>query len=181
MLAIIGGTGIYQIDPLEISGTVDFATPFGMPSSPVVRGKMGSHDYPFPCQARGTSSAPDHEVNYRANIFALKSLGATQILGISAVGSLDGAIPGRPGNARAILRLDARPPRPDIFFADGVAVHVRQAGQWRRPVLLLTKTARGFSLLSQAKLSVKVCAILPQRRLRSLPVRRCRAPRQCAI
>lgn len=127
MLAIIGGTGIYQLDQLEISDTVGVATPFGAPSSPVVRGKMGHHDILFLARHGERHQYLPHEVNYRANIFALKSLGATQILGISAVGSLDESI--APGDlAMPDQYFDwTRGRRAQTFFGEGVAVHVSTA------------------------------------------------------
>ena len=127
MLAIIGGTGIYQLDQLEMTDSVEVSTPFGAPSAAVVRGKMGNHDVLFLSRhGEGHQHLP-HEVNYRANIFALKSLGATQILGISAVGSLAEAI--APGDlAMPDQYFDwTRGRRAQTFFGDGVAVHVSTA------------------------------------------------------
>ncbi|MFC0133128.1 S-methyl-5'-thioadenosine phosphorylase [Massilia eurypsychrophila] len=127
MLAIIGGTGIYQLDGLEMTDTVEVATPFGAPSAGIVRGKMGNHDILFLARHGQRHQYLPHEVNYRANIFALKSLGATQILGISAVGSLDESI--APGDlAMPDQYVDwTRGRRAQTFFGDGVAVHVSTA------------------------------------------------------
>lgn len=127
MLAIIGGTGIYNIAQLEVTDSVDVATPFGAPSSPIMRGKLGKHEILFLARHGERHQHLPHEVNYRANIFALKSLGATQILGVSAVGSLAESI--APGDlAMPDQYFDwTRGRRAQTFFGNGVAVHVSTA------------------------------------------------------
>jgi 5'-methylthioadenosine phosphorylase len=127
MLAIIGGTGIYQMDQLDVIETRDVATPFGAPSSPIVRGKLGKHDILFLSRHGAGHQHLPHEVNYRANIFALKAMGATQIIGISAVGSLDEAI--APGELAVPAQYFdwTRGRRQQTFFGNGIAVHVSTA------------------------------------------------------
>lgn len=127
MLAIIGGTGLYQLAQLDVYDTVDVATPFGTPSSSIVRGKLGKHDILFLSRHGERHQHLPHEVNYRANIFALKELGATQILGVSAVGSLDESI--APGDlAMPSQYFDwTRGRRAQTFFGEGIAVHVSTA------------------------------------------------------
>jgi 5'-methylthioadenosine phosphorylase len=88
VLGIIGGTGIYQLDGLEVVIEHDIDTPFGSPSAPILEGKMGKRTLFFlPRHGRHHELLPS-EVNYRANIWALKTLGVTQVIGLSAVGSL---------------------------------------------------------------------------------------------
>ena len=127
MLAVIGGTGLAQMDQLEVMDTLEVSTPFGAPSSQVVRGRMANYDMLFLSRHGAGHRHLPHEVNYRANIFALKALGATQIIGISAVGSLDEAIaPGQlavPGQYFDWTRGRREP----TFFGGGVAVHVSTA------------------------------------------------------
>ncbi|MGE3714765.1 MAG: S-methyl-5'-thioadenosine phosphorylase [Alphaproteobacteria bacterium] len=127
MLAIIGGTGIYNIEGLTVLEEVDVKTPFGTPSAPIVKARYGKHDILFlPRHGRNHQFLP-HEVNYRANIYALKSLGARQVLGFSAVGSLREEI--KPGDfAIPAQYFDwVKQPRERTFFGDGLAAHVSTA------------------------------------------------------
>lgn len=127
MLAIIGGTGVYQLDGLEDLESLAVTTPFGPPSSPMLRGRFGRHPVLFLARHGEQHRLLPHEVNYRANIYALKSLGATQIVGISAVGSLREEI--APGDlALPSQYFDwTRGRRASTFFGDGVAAHVSTA------------------------------------------------------
>lgn len=130
MLAIVGGTGLYELAGLEIESRIAADTPFGAPSGEVVRGRL--HGVPLLFLARhgaGHRLLP-HEVNYRANIFALKRAGATMLLGLSAVGSLSIDVP--PGAlAMPEQYFDwTRGVRERSFFGAGVAAHVSTA----RPV-----------------------------------------------
>ena len=130
MLAIIGGTGLYDLNGLDIDERLVGQTPFGEPSGEILRGRL--HGKPLLFLARhgtGHRLLP-HEVNYRANIFALKRAGATQLLGFSAVGSL--ALEVAPGTlAMPEQYIDwTRGPRERTFFGGGVAAHVSTA----RPV-----------------------------------------------
>jgi 5'-methylthioadenosine phosphorylase len=127
MLAIIGGTGLYDLAGMTVDETLDAATPFGVPSGAVLRGRL--HGVPLLFLARhgqGHRLLP-HEINYRANVFALKRAGATQILGFSAVGSLARRI--EPGHfAIPEQYFDwTRGTRERSFFGGGVAAHVSTA------------------------------------------------------
>lgn len=137
MLAIIGGTGVYQLDGLEVVDNIDVQTPFGAPSAQVLRGRMGNQDILFLARHGAQHNHLPHEINYRANIFALKSLGATQIIGISAVGSLREQI--APGDLAVPEQYFdwTRGRRAASFFGDGIAAHVstanpvsRQLARW---------------------------------------------------
>lgn len=87
-LAVIGGSGIYKLDAIKQTGSHDVETPFGKPSSPVLEMEVEGANFLFlPRHGIGHHISPS-EVNYRANIFALKALGADTIVSISAVGSL---------------------------------------------------------------------------------------------
>ena len=88
MLAVIGGTGMYELAGMRVEQQLDEATPFGAPSGRIVKGRLGGHELLFLARHGAGHRLLPHEVNYRANIFALKRAGATQILGFSAVGSL---------------------------------------------------------------------------------------------
>ena len=95
-LAIIGGTGIDQLDGLEITGTCEVETPYGDPSRPVQQGSLGQVRLLF-LQRHGSPRAiPPHLINYRANLWALRELGATDVVAINAVGGIgEGMRPGR--------------------------------------------------------------------------------------
>ena len=87
-LAVIGGSGIYKLDAIKQIGTKEIDTPFGKPSAPVMEMEVEGATFLFlPRHGMGHHISPS-EVNYCANIFALKALGADTIVSISAVGSL---------------------------------------------------------------------------------------------
>jgi len=127
MLAIIGGSGLYALDELEIVKEHDIDTPFGKPSAPVIEGKThGSSVLFLPRHGRNHEFLPS-EVNYRANIFALKKLGANTVLSISASGSLQEEI--APGDmALASQYFDhTRGFRKNTFFGEGITAHISTA------------------------------------------------------
>ena len=127
MLAIIGGTGIYQFDGLEVINQHQVSTPFGAPSAEIIEGKFGDLTlYFLPRHGQQHQLLP-HEVNYRANIWALKSLGVTQIIGLSATGSLQQEI--APGDLSLPSQyIDyIKGQREKSFFGRGIAAHVSTA------------------------------------------------------
>lgn len=127
MLAILGGTGIYALDEVKVLEEIEVATPFGEPSGKVVKGHWGIHELFFLARHGSGHRLLPHEINYRANIFALKSLGVTQILGISAIGSLSESM--APGD---FVMPDQyfdwiKGKRQHTFFGEGIAAHVSMA------------------------------------------------------
>jgi len=87
-IGIIGGSGLYQIDGIKNIKKVHVETPFGDPSDAFILGEFAGREVVFlPRHAGGHRLLPT-EVPYRANIFAMKKLGVTHILSVSAVGSL---------------------------------------------------------------------------------------------
>jgi len=87
-LGVIGGSGLYELEGLTGVEEVAVDTAFGAPSDAVIRGMLGDTTLLFlPRHGRG-HRIPPHRINYRANILALKQLGADQVLSVSAVGSL---------------------------------------------------------------------------------------------
>lgn len=130
MLAIIGGTGLYELAGLEVETRLSGNTPFGSPSGEILRGRLHGQSVLFLARHGQGHRLLPHEVNYRANVFALKRAGATMLLGFSAVGSLAMDIP--PGSlAMPEQYVDwTRGPRERTFFGGGVAAHVSTA----RPV-----------------------------------------------
>lgn len=87
-LAIIGGTGIDELEGLEVVSDHRVQTPFGEPSRPIQEGRLGNTTLYF-LQRHGSPGAiPPHRINYRANIWALKSLGVDGIVAINSVGGI---------------------------------------------------------------------------------------------
>jgi len=127
MLAIIGGTGIYQFDGLEVIKQHQISTPFGAPSADIIEGKFGHLTLYFLPRHGLQHQLLPHEVNYRANIWALKSLGVTQIIGLSATGSLQQEI--APGDLSLPSQyIDyIKGQREKSFFGRGIAAHVSTA------------------------------------------------------
>jgi len=127
MLAIIGGTGLYDIEGLETVREVEIDTSFGKPSAPVKTMRLGEREILFmPRHGKGHAYLP-HEINYRANIFALKKAGARMLVGFSAVGSLRQEI--APGDFSVPSQyLDLTKGKRDYtFFGNGIAAHVSTA------------------------------------------------------
>lgn len=127
MLAIIGGTGLYELDGLDIHERLGGDTPFGTPSGEVLRGTLHGQTVLFLARHGAGHRLLPHEVNYRANVYALKRAGATMMLGFSAVGSL--AMEVAPGDlAMPEQYIDwTRGARERTFFGGGVAAHVSTA------------------------------------------------------
>ena len=140
MLAIVGGTGLYELPGLSVEHTDARPTPFGEPSGAVVRGTLNGRALLFLARHGGGHRLLPHEVNYRANVYALKRAGATMLLGFSAVGSLDEAV--APGHlALPEQYLDwTRGPRQRTFFGGGVAAHVSTAEPVSRAMVDWTHT-----------------------------------------
>lgn len=127
MLAIIGGTGLYELEGLDIHERLGGDTPFGTPSGEVFRGTLHGQTVLFLARHGAGHRLLPHEVNYRANVYALKRAGATMMLGFSAVGSL--AMQVAPGDlAMPEQYIDwTRGARERTFFGGGVAAHVSTA------------------------------------------------------
>lgn len=87
-LAIIGGTGLDQLDGLNIEEQITLSTPYGAPSAPVVRGVYAGKSVYFLARHGQQHQFPPHRVNYCANIHALKQLDVEQIIAVNAVGGI---------------------------------------------------------------------------------------------
>jgi 5'-methylthioadenosine phosphorylase len=122
-IAVIGGSGLYEIDGVKVLEEAEVATPFGSPSDRISIAEISGFRVAFlPRHGRGHRFLPS-EVPSRANLWALKSLGVTQVISISAVGSLAEACP--PGTFVLPDQLiDRTFRRPNSFFGDGVVGHV---------------------------------------------------------
>ena len=88
MLAIIGGSGLAQFPELEIESQQQISTPYGEPSEQVTRARLGQQSLLFLPRHGAGHRLPPHQINYRANIWALKQMGATQVVAINAVGGI---------------------------------------------------------------------------------------------
>lgn len=95
-LAIIGGTGLYQLDGLQIEAREPAGeTPYGVPSAPVVVGHLGAARVLFMARHGEQHTLAPHEVNYRANLWRLHELGARTVLGVNSVGGIRRDLPPR--------------------------------------------------------------------------------------
>jgi 5'-methylthioadenosine phosphorylase len=123
-LGVIGGSGLYELEGLTQVEEVRVSTAFGEPSDAIIRGKLGEVTLLFlPRHGRG-HRIPPHRINYRANVMALKQLGADQLLSVSAVGSLREDI--HPGELVLVDQfIDRTRQRASTFFDEhGVVAHV---------------------------------------------------------
>jgi 5'-methylthioadenosine phosphorylase len=125
-IGVIGGSGLYQMPELAGVREVAIKTPFGKTSDPLIRGRLGGVDLIFlPRHGKGHRWLPT-EINFRANIFALKQLGVERIISVSAVGSLREEI--APGHLVVPDQfIDRTTQRPSTFFGRGVVAHVSLA------------------------------------------------------
>ncbi len=87
-LAVIGGTGLYQLDRLEVMQLQSVETPYGQPSSPLAFGRLGDVQIVFLARHGENHQLAPHRINYRANLWALHHMGAQQVLGINSVGGI---------------------------------------------------------------------------------------------
>jgi 5'-methylthioadenosine phosphorylase len=126
VIGIIGGSGIYDIDGLEGPQWIAVETPFGAPSDELLVGHLGGQKVVFlPRHGRGHKYTPS-ELNYRANIYALKVAGVTDIISLSACGSFRENLP--PGTFVIIDQfIDRTFARPKTFFCEGLVAHVSLA------------------------------------------------------
>jgi len=123
ILGIIGGSGLYEMEGLRNVRRVTVRTPFGEPSDALTVGELQGRTLAFlPRHGRGHRLSPS-QINYRANVYAMKKIGADAILSISAVGSMKERI--RPGDIVVVDQFyDHTRIRPNTFFEGGIAGHI---------------------------------------------------------
>jgi 5'-methylthioadenosine phosphorylase len=122
-LAVIGGSGLYKMAALQGAKRVKLRTPFGDPSDAIVTGELAGVPVGFLPRHGVGHRIPPAEINFRANLWALKSLGAEFVIAISAVGSLREEI--RPGDLVVPDQfLDRTRGRKSTFFETGLVAHV---------------------------------------------------------
>lgn len=127
IIGVIGGSGLYEMEELENIKEVTVETPFGAPSDAYITGELNGVKMVFlPRHGRGHRYTPS-EVNYRANIYGMKKLGVSQIISVSAVGSMKEEIV--PGHIvipdQFFDRTQGK--RASTFFGDGIVGHVQFA------------------------------------------------------
>ena len=125
-LAIIGGSGLYDVEEFKDRELIDLDTPWGKPSDQILKTNYNSKEvYFLPRHGKGHFISPSN-INFRANIDALKQLGVTDIVSISAVGSLKENLP--PGKFVIIDQfIDRTFARYKTFFDDEIVAHVSMA------------------------------------------------------
>ena len=126
VLGIVGGTGLYQLDGLTEQRWERVSSPFGAPSDELLFGRLGEVPIVFlPRHGRG-HRIPPHEINFRANIDALKRAGVTRVISVSAVGSLrEDLLPGTFVFVDQFVDRTLRGPK--TFFGSGLVAHVSMA------------------------------------------------------
>ena len=145
IVGVIGGSGLYQMEGLKKIREVEIKTPFGRPSEKFVRGILEGTEFVFlPRHGKGHRWLPT-EVNFRANLFAMKKLGVDRIISVSAVGSLREEI--APGDIVIPDQfIDRTTLRPSTFFGKGIVAHVSLADPFCRDLaekLVTAATSEG--------------------------------------
>jgi 5'-methylthioadenosine phosphorylase len=160
-VGIIGGSGLYGMEGLEEVRELRVETPFGEPSDPLRVGLLeGRHVAFLARHGRGHRLLPT-EINYRANIYAMKALGVERILSVSAVGSLREDV-----HPRELLLpdqfLDRTRHRAETFFGRGLVAHVSMADPVCPELLGLVHVAAGRSGLEVHRGGTYLCMEGPQ-------------------
>jgi len=125
-IGVIGGSGLADGFALDDAQEIEVSSPFGAPSGPVTTGSLGGVRFTFLARHGAGHSIPPGEVNYRANIDVLKRCGVTDVLALSAVGSLREEL--APGTFVAVDQfIDRTAGRPTSFFGPGLVGHVSLA------------------------------------------------------
>ena len=123
-IGIIGGSGLYQMEELRDATEHKIDTPFGSPSDTLIGGKLsGRQVYFLPRHGRGHRILP-HEINYRANIYALRSLNVRWIISVAAVGSLQEKYAPRDVVLPSQFYDRTSNRAAHTFFGDGIVAHV---------------------------------------------------------
>jgi 5'-methylthioadenosine phosphorylase len=153
-IGVIGGTGFYEL--LESGREVAVDTPFGPASDPITVGEVAGREVAFLPRHGRDHRFPPHQIPYRANLWALRSLGVRQVLAPSAVGSLTPAL--RPGTLAIPDQLvDRTSGRKQTYYDSGGAVHVPFADPYcpaGRACAVAAARAAGWELAEQGTLVV---------------------------
>jgi len=140
-VGIIGGSGLYQLDGIENVEDLNVETPFGSPSDSIKSGTLqGRRVFFLPRHGRGHTIAP-HEINHRANIYALKSLGVRWIVCVTAVGSLKEEYPPRHIVLPSQYYDRTSQRNEHTFFGNGIVAHVSFADPTNATLRSIIKSA----------------------------------------
>ncbi|MBC8132256.1 MAG: S-methyl-5'-thioadenosine phosphorylase [Deltaproteobacteria bacterium] len=174
-MGVLGGSGLYDLEGLTDVQEHQMDTPFGRPSGPLVMGQIAGARIVFLSRhGRGHRLSPS-EINYRANVHALKQLGVERVLSISAVGSLrEGIIPGDLVLPDQFIDKTYR--RASTFFGEGVVGHVSFADPVCPAFVHLVATAASETGTAVATGDERVRAHAPRTATGAAPSRR-RSPR----
>jgi len=125
-IGIIGGSGLYDIEGMDVLDELHLQTPWGEPSDSLTLARIGQQEVVFLPRHGRAHHLPPHRINYRANIYAMKLAGVSQIISISAVGSLrEGIVPGH--FVIVDQFVDRTHGRGSSFFEGPVVVHCSMA------------------------------------------------------
>jgi len=150
VLGIVGGSGLYDLPGLSGVRREKVRTPFGDPSDAVVLGRLGEQEIAFIARHGAGHRFSPSEVPYRANLHALKQLGATRVVSVSAVGSMKEQI--APGHLVLPTQyIDRTVARPRTFFGDGIVAHVAGATAHSRGTYLCIEGPQ-FSTRAESEL-----------------------------
>ncbi len=123
-IGVFGGSGFYSL--IENPTEFKVNTPYGAPSSPVMYGEIGGRKVAFLPRHGKDHSLPPHKINYRANVYAMKQLGVSQIVGPNACGSLQADV--KPGDFVICDQfVDRTKGRVDTFYDGPITTHVSSA------------------------------------------------------
>ncbi|MBS3818399.1 S-methyl-5'-thioadenosine phosphorylase [bacterium] len=121
-IGILGGTGLYEMEGLEVKEKIDLRTPFGSPSSSVVIGVLEGKKVAFLSRHGPGHRLQPSEINYRANIYAFKMIGVERVISVNSVGSLKESI--EPRDMVFSDQYFDRTHRLNTFFGDGIVAHI---------------------------------------------------------
>ena len=125
-IGVIGGSGLAEGIGMDDAQEIEVSSPFGEPSGPVTMGWLGEVRFTFIARHGAGHRLPPGEINYRANIDVLKRCGVTDVIALSAIGSLNEAM--EPGHFVAVDQLiDRTAQRENSFFGPGLVAHVSLA------------------------------------------------------
>lgn len=147
--AIIGGTGLTQLEGLDIQRSVEMDTPYGAPSAPVLVGQYAGREVLFLARHGHPHRYPPHKVNYRANLWALKQAGAEAVLAVNAVGGIHPTM----GTGHLCVPhqvVDYTSGREHTFFADDLeqVTHIDFSHPYSEPLrqqLIQALAAEGYA------------------------------------
>lgn len=126
VIGVIGGSGLYDPGAIEGARAVEVPTPWGPPSGPLIRGTLGGVDIAFLARHAAGHRIPPSDVNYRANMDALKRAGVTDVISFSACGSLRENM--KPGDFVVVDQYaDRTHGRASTYFGPGFVAHVSMA------------------------------------------------------